>query len=138
VSLLVSLEVGILCGFMISLVFLLYYAARPGVRVKRGETSTGIEFILVDLDRSLSFPSVEYTRYVLMKAGTNWAKNRLPVVLDCQHIQFADYTAAQGMKELFVMFNGKKTRVGSLETQTLRRENCDRGHDLQWYTVQVL
>jgi len=39
VSLLVGLEYGIMAGFFISLLFLLYYAARPGVRVKRGEVS---------------------------------------------------------------------------------------------------
>jgi hypothetical protein len=51
--------------------------------------------MLLDLDRSLTFPSVEYTRYVVMKCGNTWAKNTIPLVVDCQHIQFADYTAAQ-------------------------------------------
>lgn len=37
VSLLVGLEFGILCGFIISVIFLLYYAARPRVRVKWGQ-----------------------------------------------------------------------------------------------------
>ncbi len=36
-SLLVGLEFGILTGLLISIVFLLYYAARPGVRVSKGE-----------------------------------------------------------------------------------------------------
>jgi len=38
---------------------------------------------------------MEYTRYLVMKCGSIWAKNSLPMVIDCQHIQFADYTAAQ-------------------------------------------
>lgn len=84
VSLLVGLQFGVLIGFLISVIFLLYWSARPGIRVKRGQvinnklivfdfvlslndyitlqTSTGIEFILLDLDRSLTFPSVDYTR----------------------------------------------------------------------------
>ena len=52
-------------------------------------------FVLAELDRSLIFPSVEYTNYVLMKSANVWARGRLPVVLDGQHIMFADYSAAQ-------------------------------------------
>jgi hypothetical protein len=51
--------------------------------------------VIVCLDRSLVFPSVEYSRYMIMKSGNTWAKGTLPVVIDCDHIQFADYTAAQ-------------------------------------------
>jgi len=35
VSLLAGLEYGILVGFMISVLFILYYAARPGIKVKK-------------------------------------------------------------------------------------------------------
>lgn len=59
------------------------------------QTAHGSKFILVELDRSLVFPCVEYTRYVIMKSGNVWAKNDLPVVVDCQFIQFADFTAAK-------------------------------------------
>ncbi|CAL8130642.1 unnamed protein product [Orchesella dallaii] len=107
VSLLIGLEYGILSGFLISVVFLLYYAARPRVRINSAETSHGCKFILVELDRSLVFPCVEYTRYVIMKSGNVWAKNDLPVVVDCQFIQFADFTAAKGVCDLFSVFNSK-------------------------------
>jgi len=36
-SLLISLEVGILSGVCVSVIFLLYYAARPSVKVKKAE-----------------------------------------------------------------------------------------------------
>lgn len=39
VSLLVGLQFGVLVGFIISVIFLLYWAARPGIRVKRGQVS---------------------------------------------------------------------------------------------------
>lgn len=45
VSLLMGLEYGILSGFLISLLFLLYYAARPGVRVSRGEVEEHQHYI---------------------------------------------------------------------------------------------
>jgi len=58
----------------------------------------GSEFVIVGLDRSLVFPSAEYTRYMIMKSGNTWAKGFIPDVIDCNHIQFADYTAAQVLK----------------------------------------
>lgn len=39
VSLFVGLEFGMLTGFIISVTYLLYYAARPGVKVKKGIVS---------------------------------------------------------------------------------------------------
>lgn len=39
VSLFVALEAGILSGLLISLIFLLYYAARPAIRIQRAEVS---------------------------------------------------------------------------------------------------
>ncbi|CAL8103463.1 unnamed protein product [Orchesella dallaii] len=100
ISLLVGLEIGVLIGFLISVIFLLYYAARPGVTVKRGQTSNGYQFILIDMDRSMTFAATEYARYVIMKSGTKWGKDVMPVVIDCHFIQFADYTSAQ-VKSIF-------------------------------------
>ncbi|ODM93537.1 Sodium-independent sulfate anion transporter, partial [Orchesella cincta] len=111
ISLLVGLEFGILSGLIISIVFLLYYAARPGVRVSKGETLSGVPFILVASDRSLVFPAIEYTRYIILKSGRVWGKDYLPVVIDCQHIHYADFTAAQGMRDLFKMYNEKKQEL---------------------------
>ena len=39
ISLFVGLEFGMMSGFIISVVYLLYYAARPGIKVKRGYVS---------------------------------------------------------------------------------------------------
>jgi len=44
ISLLVGLEIGVLIGFLISVIFLLYYAARPGVTVQRGQVSISVFF----------------------------------------------------------------------------------------------
>jgi MFS superfamily sulfate permease-like transporter len=37
ISLFVGLEYGVMCGFLISLIFLIYYAAKPEIAVERGE-----------------------------------------------------------------------------------------------------
>jgi MFS superfamily sulfate permease-like transporter len=94
VSLGLGLEYGIMSGFAVSVLFLLYYASRPGIKVNRGETGGGNEFLWLEIDRSMTFPSMEYTRYTVMKAATKWGEVGT-VVLDCQFVTFADYTAAQ-------------------------------------------
>lgn len=43
VSLFVGLEFGMMTGFLISVIYLLYYAARPGVKVKKGYVSLSLE-----------------------------------------------------------------------------------------------
>lgn len=53
------------------------------------------------------FPSVEYVRYMVSKARTVWAKDLLPTVIDCHHIQFMDFSAAQGIRDLFITFGSE-------------------------------
>lgn len=46
-----------------------------------------------------------------MKSGTVWAKGTIPLVIDCQHIQFADYTAAQVRINYFSVINLLKNEL---------------------------
>lgn len=62
-------------------------------------------------DRSLTFPSVTYIRYVISKASKVWGQNQLPVVINCLHIQFADYTAAVGIKEVIDLFKKRDQKI---------------------------
>lgn len=55
---------------------------------------------MITPDRSLVFPSVEYVRGVVSKAGIKQALSKMPVVLDATHIQGADFTAAK-VRNLF-------------------------------------
>ncbi|OXA52248.1 Sodium-independent sulfate anion transporter [Folsomia candida] len=110
-SLFIGLEYGIMSGFVASLIFLLYYASRPGIKVSKGETGAGNEFLWVEVDRSMTFPSMEYTRYTVMKAATKWGRNELPIVIDCQFVTFADYSAAQGITDILKLFKDKNQVV---------------------------
>jgi len=47
------------------------------------------------MDRSLTYPSVDYVTDVVMKAVSRWSNNITPIVVDCHHIQFVDFTAAE-------------------------------------------
>ncbi|XP_015108473.1 sodium-independent sulfate anion transporter isoform X1 [Diachasma alloeum] len=99
----VNLELGIVIGIGVNLLFLLYASARPSLKVMKMMSPSGCEYLLITPDRSLSFPSVEYVRAMISKHGTRLGNN-VPVVIDSTHIQAADFTAAKGIKNLIQDF----------------------------------
>ncbi|XP_043263626.1 sodium-independent sulfate anion transporter-like [Colletes gigas] len=95
----IRLELGIVIGIGINVLFLLYASARPSLRVHKDTSVNGCEYLVITPDRSLVFPSVEYVRAVISKQGTRQG-TAVPVVIDSTHIQAADFTAAKGVKNL--------------------------------------
>ncbi|XP_076667228.1 sodium-independent sulfate anion transporter [Andrena cerasifolii] len=95
----IRLELGIVIGVGINVLFLLYASARPSLRVHKDTSINGCEYLVITPDRSLVFPSVEYVRAVISKQGTKQG-TAVPVVIDSTHIQAADFTAAKGVKNL--------------------------------------
>nr|CAD7462327.1 unnamed protein product [Timema tahoe] len=91
----IRLELGIVIGIGINILFLLYASARPSVHVEKVTSSSGCEYLLITPDRSLVFPSVEYVRNLVTKAGMKEGSSCTPVVIDSRHIQGADFTAAK-------------------------------------------
>ncbi|XP_073997472.1 sodium-independent sulfate anion transporter-like isoform X2 [Rhodnius prolixus] len=98
--LLLRLELGIVIGISTNLLFLLYASARPSVQVEKHTTDWGCEYLVITPDRSLVFPSVEYVRNMISKAGVKQGASSIPVVIDSRHVQGADFTAAKGVKSL--------------------------------------
>ncbi|CAB3363911.1 Hypothetical predicted protein [Cloeon dipterum] len=109
--LLIRLELGILIGIMVNVCFLLYASARPKVTVERLMATSGLEYLLMTPDRSLAFPSVEYVRALVLKAGLKLGDNYLPVVIECRHIQAADFTAAEGVKQMIDDFHQRDQQI---------------------------
>ncbi|XP_014238195.1 sodium-independent sulfate anion transporter-like [Trichogramma pretiosum] len=101
--LLLQLEIGIVVGIGINLLFLLYASARPSIRVGKDINVDGLEYLVITPDRSLVFPSVEYVRSMISKQGSKQGTD-VPVVIDSTHIQAADFTAAKGIKSLIEDF----------------------------------
>ncbi|OAD61939.1 Sodium-independent sulfate anion transporter [Eufriesea mexicana] len=95
----IRLELGIVIGIGINVLFLLYASARPSLRVHKDTSINGYEYLVITPDRSLVFPSVEYVRAVISKQGTKQG-TAVPIVIDSTHIQAADFTAAKGIKSL--------------------------------------
>ncbi|XP_012256427.2 sodium-independent sulfate anion transporter-like [Athalia rosae] len=102
----IRLELGIVIGIGVNLLFLLYASARPTLHVHKAVSTSGYEYLVITPDRSLVFPSVEYVRAVISKQGLRQG-NAVPVVIDSTHIQAADFTAAKGIKSLVEDFAGR-------------------------------
>ncbi|SPP80898.1 sodium-independent sulfate anion transporter isoform X1 [Drosophila guanche] len=99
--LVLPLQLGILVGIGINVVFILYQAARPKLRIETLATSNGLKYLMLTPDRCLIFPSMEFVRKVINKQGV---KSTLPVVIDCTHIYGADFTAAKVISTMVMDF----------------------------------
>lgn len=94
--LLTRLELGIVIGIGVNLVFLLYASARPAVRVTQAVSTHGVQHVVAVVDRALAFPSAEFVRRALRKAAERHPDApRVPLVIDATHVQAADFTAAK-------------------------------------------
>lgn len=89
--LVLPLEIGIVVGICINLLFILYHAARPKITVEILKSDDGVDYLMVTPDRCLIFPSMDYVRNLVTKHSI---RKGIPVVLDCTHIYGADFTAA--------------------------------------------
>ncbi|XP_045771325.1 sodium-independent sulfate anion transporter-like [Maniola jurtina] len=99
------IELGILTGVVVNIVFILYHAARPKFSVEILKTEAGVEYLMITPDRCLMFPSVDYVRRLVTKSAAGGA---LPVVLECTHIYSADYTAAKSIEQLTADFHARR------------------------------
>ncbi|CAK9814457.1 Sodium-independent sulfate anion transporter [Anthophora plagiata] len=105
--LVLQLEIGILCGIGINILFILYHAARPKISVEKLATRHGIQYLMLTPDRCLIFPSVDYVRNLVMKYSLRAGNVATPVVIDCSHIYGADFTAATVMETLTKDFSSR-------------------------------
>ncbi|XP_050307293.1 sodium-independent sulfate anion transporter-like isoform X2 [Anthonomus grandis grandis] len=112
--LVLPLEIGILVGIGLNLLFILYHAARPKISIEKLTTHEGTEYLILTPDRCLIFPSTDYVRNLVTKHSI---RQGIPVVIDCTHIYGADYTAA--------------TVVG-----TLTKDFAARGQPLFFYNLK--
>nr|CAD7202874.1 unnamed protein product [Timema douglasi] len=99
------LELGILIGIGINIMFILYHVARPKIAIEKCLSPEGAEYLLLTPDRCLIFPSVDYMRNLVTKHSI---KQAVPVVIDCSHIYGADFTAAKVIECLTHDFSLRK------------------------------
>lgn len=102
--LILPIELGILMGVVLNIIFILYHAARPKFSVDTLKTEKGLEYLIITPDRCLMFPSVDYVKKLVTKFASNSSE---PVVLECTHIYSADYTAAKIIEQLTADFHAR-------------------------------
>lgn len=104
--LVLPLEIGILVGIGLNILFILYHASRPKIHMEKVITpNKGVKYLLLTPDRCLIFPSVDYVRNLINKHGL---KTQVPLVIDCTHIYGADFTAAKVIETLLKDFNARR------------------------------
>ncbi|XP_071568572.1 sodium-independent sulfate anion transporter [Temnothorax nylanderi] len=107
----VGVELGILIGTLLDLAILVYLNARPTINIEHRNIST-IDYFLVRPSAGILFPAVDHLRMYLTKnPGMN-------VVLDCEHIDRIDFTAAQSISMMIKDFRKNNCQLIML------RANC--------------
>ncbi|XP_063236030.1 sodium-independent sulfate anion transporter-like [Bacillus rossius redtenbacheri] len=98
ISLVLSVEVGLLVGTLFNAAHLLYAWARPSMDVKMCKTQQGLQYVLVSPDLGLLYPAMDYLKTELGSVAANQGRGQLPVALNCASFKGIDYSAAQGLK----------------------------------------
>ena len=88
-----GLEYGIIIGLIVSLGILCYQMARPRITIVLRVSPEGHRFVYVKPDRSIFFPSIEYTKVKLEKAlESSSTSHYASLVFDGEHMFRADST----------------------------------------------
>ena len=99
-----GLEYGIIIGLIVSLGILCYQMARPRITIVSRISPEGHRFVYVKPDRSIFFPSIEYTKVKLEKALESCSTSRYAsLVFDGEHMFRADSTL--GRVSIFLSIN---------------------------------
>jgi len=106
VAIFFSLDFCIFAGAAVHLMIVLYTVARPKVQVEIREIP-GLTYLCIRPDQGVVFPSVNYIRNTINKAGIKEGQATLPVIIDCTQMNQSDFTAAEGFKSMLDDF---KTR----------------------------
>uniref|UniRef100_A0A1B6DL52 SLC26A/SulP transporter domain-containing protein n=1 Tax=Clastoptera arizonana TaxID=38151 RepID=A0A1B6DL52_9HEMI len=104
--LVLGVEVGILVGIAVNLLFILYSSARPYVSIQ-WVVIEGQEILLVTPRESLVFPATEYIKEVVVETCMKRNMN-VAVVIDGTHVNYIDSTMAKGMKVLVEDLEARK------------------------------
>jgi len=117
VGLFYELEMGIFSGIGVHLMIVLYHTARPGVVVEVKQVPGAHQhYLSVRPDQGIVFPSVSYMRNLINKAAIKQGNSKMPVIIDCSHINQADFTAAEGFHDMLDDFKKRLQSVYWLAT----------------------
>ncbi|XP_037902520.1 sodium-independent sulfate anion transporter-like [Hermetia illucens] len=93
ISVFLGLEIGIGCGIVLNLAFILYETARPKVHFIEEKVS-GCEVVIVKPTQGIPFSAAENLKYRIVKYVTNMGSDQKYVVIDGELIRSIDTTTA--------------------------------------------
>lgn len=106
--LMLGVEVGLLVGVVTNMSYLLYAWARPIISIVPCKTPIGGEYVMVTPDIGLMYPAINYFCTSLYKAGMNYGKGSLPVVVNCIFFKGFDYTTARALRAVYKTFQKRE------------------------------
>ncbi|XP_068084543.1 sodium-independent sulfate anion transporter [Anabrus simplex] len=103
-----GVEVGLLVGTGVNILFLLYLWARPTIAIEKQKNCVGGEYLIVTPDIGLFYPSVDFLRIEVCKAAVSQGEGVLPVVINCSNFKGVDYTTAKAVQMLLNDFEKRR------------------------------
>lgn len=118
-----GLEIGILCGVALSVLFILYDTARPEVFIEARKIE-GNDILLVKPSQNLVFSSAEYLKSRIIGTVSDLRSNSIFVIIDGELVKDLDSTVAMHVKTMcddlkllnceVVFWNWKRKTAGVL------------------------
>ncbi|CAO1390818.1 unnamed protein product [Diamesa tonsa] len=118
---LLGVEVGLMFGIALSVLYILFLWARPKTVVKI-EKHNHQNIIRVCPNGGLLFPGIDNLREQISRASIE-TDYKVPIILDCCKISRLDYTAVKGLENLAgEMIKHKQTLI--LQNMDLKLQKC--------------
>ncbi|XP_043686821.1 sodium-independent sulfate anion transporter isoform X3 [Vespula pensylvanica] len=87
-----NIEVGLLLGAALNIIFLLHPSARPNLSTIECKTDLGNEYLILKPDTGFYYPAVDFLSNKLETIATKY-EEQVPLLVDCERFQGFDYTA---------------------------------------------
>lgn len=88
-----GVEIGLLCGVIVNIIYLLLMWARPKIKIYIHEIDN-IQYIRVFPTTGMFYPGVDNLREKIYVAAAS-SEYKVPVVIDCCKVTGLDYTSAK-------------------------------------------
>ncbi|XP_017878927.1 sodium-independent sulfate anion transporter-like [Ceratina calcarata] len=106
-----GVEIGLLTGAALSLIYFLRPPARPKIEVMHYKTQLGHKYVILKPDSSLLYPAANYFCNQLMKIIRKNDESNVPFIVDCERIRNIDYTAMKGIDLIAANMNAEEKRL---------------------------
>ncbi|KAF7408834.1 hypothetical protein HZH66_003371 [Vespula vulgaris] len=111
-----NIEVGLLLGAALNIIFLLHPSARPNLSTIECKTDLGNEYLILKPDTGFYYPAVDFLSNKLETIATKY-EEQVPLLVDCERFQGFDYTAIKSMERLSKQLNTKTQRLWLLNVK---------------------